>query len=68
MDPLLPPKCLDLSETIKGDEAGRQGIGKERKAPVKREKEREREMGVVGMRLVRSASQHLWPLSVSPTD
>lgn len=65
MDPLLPPKCLDLSETIKKDEAGRRegGVNGERcKAPVKREG------GVVGMRMVRPASQHLWPLSVSPTD
>lgn len=41
MDPRLPPKCLDLSETIKKDEAGRQewGVnGEQCKAPVKRER------------------------------
>lgn len=81
MDPLLPPMCLDLSEMIKEEGIGsqrekqgeRQGEGK---APVSVEW-RKKIWGVavgggsgvgrvvVGMRLVLSASQNLWPLSVS---
>lgn len=77
MDPLLPPMCLDLSEMIKEEEIGRQREKQgerqgEGKAPVSVER-RKKNMGgwwvvgrvVVGMRLVLSASQNLWPLSVS---
>ena len=74
--------CLELSEIIKEEEIGseqeteREGE-KERERERETERERDRKApvferewgseGVVGMRLVHSASQHLWPLSVFPS-